>query len=164
MAKRALLVIPLLLSTLSLIAETRVVSSGGTITFTANALHARSTMISYKGILGVNLGSVSFSTGALMSGSVEAGGTFAEGGSFVIVGNGNNGVPKGVIFSGRFTGPVVWTLLTSGDGKHSYSLTGTVQSTKGTRAGTSIQLTTSVGLGYFHAKARLSGGNANLNP
>jgi hypothetical protein len=163
MAKRLLLIVLLLLSTF-LFAETRVANTGGTITFASNALHAHSTMISYQGILGGNLGSVSFSTGALMTGSVEAGGTFSEGGSFVITGNGKNGVPKGVIFGGKFTGPVIWTVLTSGDGKHGYSLTGTAQSTKGGSAGTTLQLTMSVGFGYFHIKAALSGGNTNLNP
>ena len=33
------------------------------------------------------------------------GGTFAAGGSFVINGNGTNGIPNGAIFTGTFSGP-----------------------------------------------------------
>src|SRR4029077_10058090 len=62
--------------------------------------------------LGSNLGSFTFSTGALTSGSLQMGGTFAAGGSFMIMGNGTNGVPNGVIFSGTFSGPVSWTMVT----------------------------------------------------
>ena len=67
-----------------------------------------STLIAINGPTGMLtgvLGSLTFSTGALNSGSLEMGGTFAGGGSFVITGNGTNGIPNGVIFSGTFSGP-----------------------------------------------------------
>jgi hypothetical protein len=61
---------------------------------------------------GHSLGSVSFSTGALTSGSIFAGGTFSSAGStFVVTGNGSHGAPKGIIFNGSFFGTIDWTLL-----------------------------------------------------
>ena len=40
-----------------------------------------------------------FSTGDFTSGNAQNGGTLVVGASFVITGNGTNGVPNGVIFS-----------------------------------------------------------------
>ncbi|HLW85668.1 MAG TPA: PEP-CTERM sorting domain-containing protein [Candidatus Sulfotelmatobacter sp.] len=56
-------------------------------------------------VQGSNLGTLSFSTGSLLStsGNIEK---FAGGGSFTISGNGQGGMPDGVIFSGMFKGPV----------------------------------------------------------
>jgi len=64
-----------------------------------------STLIAVHGLDGLglvtkNLGSISFSTGSLSSGSLQMGGTFATGGSFVIRGNGSGGIPTGMIFNG----------------------------------------------------------------
>src|ERR1700693_694457 len=39
-------------------------------------------------------GSVTFTTGALLTGSLAMGGTFANGGSFTIMGSGMNGAPS----------------------------------------------------------------------
>jgi hypothetical protein len=73
------------------------------------------TMLGFNGggLVTGNLGTMSFSTGALLSssGSVE---TFAGGGSFMITGNGKGGTPDGVIFSGTFSGPV--TVMQVGTG------------------------------------------------
>jgi hypothetical protein len=55
-------------------------------------------------VQGTNLGSVSFTTGALLS-SVDGVKTYASGGSFTIDGSGA-GLPGGVIFKGTFSGPV----------------------------------------------------------
>jgi len=60
------------------------------------------------------LGMLNFSTGAEMSSSynpsTETTTTlFAGGGSFTIIGNGQDGVPKGVLFQGTFSGPVTVT-------------------------------------------------------
>ena len=83
---------------------------GGTLAGTnAGLTLTGSTLIAVNGlnggglITGSNLGSVSFSTGALATGSLQAGGTFAAGGSFSVMGNGSNGVPNGVLFSGSFS-------------------------------------------------------------
>ncbi len=87
---------------------------------------------SFNGIVappGHSLGSVSFSTGALISGSIAAGGTFSStGSSFVVIGRGNYGQPKGTIFSGSFVGPIIWTLTSPPGAKNlTFTLSGTIQ-------------------------------------
>src|SRR4029079_10258315 len=90
-------------------------TAGGKITSNGSALTVSSTnLTSMSGMNGAgsmsgNLGSVSFSTGALLSGSMAKGGTFAAGGSFSMIGNGSNGLPKGVIFNGQVKGPATLT-------------------------------------------------------
>lgn len=85
----------------------------------------------YNGIVaspGHSLGTVQFSTGVLTSGSLAAGGTFSSvGSSFVVTGNGNQGVPHGVIFQGAFTGTITWTFLGKQNGVLVYELTGDIQ-------------------------------------
>lgn len=165
MAKRRVLTIfTFLLFPLAVLAQTNVVNSGGSVAFNSNELHGKSIMISYRTAHGADLGTVVFTTGSLASGSVEAGATFSEGGSFVIVGNGAKGVPKGTIFRGKFTGTSTWTLVTSANNKHSYTLTGAIQSLDRHKEGTVVELTLNVGLGYFHKSARLSAGSIALNP
>ena len=87
---------------------------------------------SYNGIVaapGTALGSVQFSTGALISGSLAAGGTFSStGSSFIVTGN-SKLVPHGVIFNGAFTGTMDWTFLGKQNGVLVYELTGTVSGT-----------------------------------
>jgi PEP-CTERM motif len=87
---------------------------------------------SFNGIVappGHSLGSVSFSTGALISGSIATGGTFSStGSSFVVIGKGNYGQPKGTIFSGSFVGPIIWTLTSPPGAKNlTFTLSGTIQ-------------------------------------
>jgi hypothetical protein len=99
---------------------------------TAGITSMQSQLKSFNGITapaGHALGSVSFSTGALVSGSLLAGGVFSDvGSSFVVIGKGNFGQPKGTIFSGSFVGPIVWTLTSAPGAKTlTYSLTGTIQ-------------------------------------
>ncbi len=83
---------------------------------------------------GHSLGSVSYTTGALLSGSVSGGGTFAAGGTFDVIGKGAwasalTGMKCGsgcALFTGTFSGPVTWT-LTSSSGVHlTYTLSGNV--------------------------------------
>jgi hypothetical protein len=73
----------------------------------AGITSTQSQLTSFNGIAaasGHSLGSVSFSTGALISGSISAGGTFSSVGStFVVTGNAK-GVPKGAIFYRRLHG------------------------------------------------------------
>ncbi len=90
-----------------------------------------------------NLGSVTFSTGALSSGSLTMGGAFAPGGTFEVDGNGTGGLPNGVLFSGTFSGSVTWTLSTLANGTHNYTLTGVVTGTMSGASvnGVSVQLT-----------------------
>jgi hypothetical protein len=105
----------------------------GTVTITnAGIVSQGSQLASFNGITagpGHSLGTVSFSTGALSSGSIFGGGTFSSvGSSFVVIGVGNGGQPKGVIFSGSFVGAIHWTIVgTQGNFGVTYQLSGTVQ-------------------------------------
>ena len=112
-----------------------------------------------------NLGTVDFSTSMLMSGSLQNGGTFMAGGSFTITGNGTNGVPNGTIFSGTFTGPVTWTLVTLANGTHNYTLSGALTGTwmgGGTVEGATVQLTINTGKGFFNGSTSISSGDTNI--
>jgi hypothetical protein len=109
-----------------------VTTNGSTITLT------NSTLTSFTGLNGIpitgNLGTVNFTTGALLSGSLGTSAVLAAGGSFTITGNGTNGLPNGVLFSGSFSGPVNWIgtynpLGNGGKGNWTYVLTGTVMGT-----------------------------------
>src|SRR5713226_3022321 len=54
-----------------------------------------------KNFAGLNLGRLTFSTGALTSGSLATGATFAAGGSFTISLNGSvKGLPNATVFQG----------------------------------------------------------------
>jgi hypothetical protein len=75
-----------------------------------------------------DLGTVSFTTGSLSSGTLKNGGTFDPGGSFVIKGDGSDGMPNGVIFQGTFVGTSTWTMTTS-NGTHVYTLQATISGT-----------------------------------
>lgn len=123
------------------------------------------------GLVTGNLGSVTFSTGALMSGSLNctvAGvcATFAGGGSFVIKGNGTNGIPNGNIFNGSFNGPVTWVMVTLANGTHNYTLMGTISgtwlNTGETVNGAVVQLTINTGKGFFNGKVNISSGDTNI--
>jgi hypothetical protein len=117
------------------------------------------------------LGTVSFSTGALVSGSLSScttAGTcamFASGGTITITGNGTDGIPKGVIFSGTFTVPVVWSLTKGSDGFNSYTITSFISgtlSTGGTWNGSFTEGTTS-SRGFFNGKTTIASGDTNLH-
>lgn len=116
-------------------------------------------------ITGSNLGSVSFTTGALLSGSLQMGGTFASGGSFAITGNGTDGVPSGTLFSGTFSSPVTWTMVTLANGTHNYTLTGTLTGTLGSdpTQGVTVQLTINTGKGFFNGSTTISSGDTNIS-
>jgi len=81
------------------------------------------------------LGNLGFHTGAELSSSFNptTGVTttvFAGGGSFTVTGNGENGVPKGVIFQGTFSGDVtVATSPRTPGAPRSFMLTGAVTGT-----------------------------------
>jgi hypothetical protein len=85
---------------------------------------------------GHSLGSVTFTTGALTSGSLLSGATFsATGSSFVVLGVGPwakalTGASKNpvTLFNGSFTSPITWTLTSAPGAKTlTYALTGTIQ-------------------------------------
>jgi hypothetical protein len=140
-----------------------IVNVGGTLTGSASGMSlSSSTLIQVGGIVGTNLGTLSFSTGALTSGSLANGGTFAAGGNFTITGNGSNGVTNGIIFNGTFTGPVTWTLITLPDGTHNYTLSGALSGSGGAGAAT-IQFTINTGKAFFHKGAKISSGDTDVS-
>lgn len=113
-----------------------------------------------------NLGTVEFSTGALASGTTDMGGTFNAGGMFTITSNGTGGLHGGVIFTGTFDSPVMWTLITLANGTHNYTLTGTLTGTwyTGTSVnGVTVQLTINTGKGFFNGSTLISSGNTEIN-
>jgi PEP-CTERM motif len=146
-------------------------NSGGTLSGSNSGLTlAGSALVAVNGlsgglVTGSNLGSLSFTTGALTSGSLQQGGTFAAGGSFTIDGNGLNGVPNGTLFSGTFSGPVLWTMVTLANGTHNYTLTGSISGWTGSGTavqGATVQLTINTGKGFFNGSTRISSGDTNV--
>jgi hypothetical protein len=147
-------------------------NSGGTLSGTSAGLSlSGSTLIAVDGlnggglITGNDLGTVSFSTGDLSTGSLQMGGTFAAGGAFSITGNGTDGITSGTIFSGSFTGPATWTLITLANGSHNYTLTGSLTGTwsNGTTVnGATVQLTINTGKGFFNGSTTISSGDTNF--
>ena len=142
-------------------------NSGGTLSGSASGLSLSGSVLiavnSNSGLItGSNLGSLSFQTGALQSGSLQNGGTFAAGGWFTITGNGSNGVPNGTLFSGTFSGPVSWNMTTLANGTHNYTLTGTLTANSGPSEGVTVQLTVNTGKGFFNGCTRISSGDTNV--
>lgn len=147
-------------------------NSGGTLSGSSSGLSlSGSVLIAVNGlnggglITGSDLGSVSFATGALSTGSLQMGGTFAAGGWFTITGNGSDGVPSGTLFTGTFSGPVTWTLVTLANGTHNYTLTGSVSGWTGSgtaEQGVTVQLTINTGRGYFNGSTTISSGDTNI--
>jgi hypothetical protein len=140
-------------------------NSGGTITGGAGGFTLTgSTLIKVGSVVGSDLGTLSFTTGAFISGDAQNGGILAPGGTFTITGNGTNGVPNGVIFSGTFSSvkPVQWMLLGPGaNGNNNYALVGAIASTSG-QAGATVQLTVATGKGLFNGSIGLESGDTSL--
>ncbi len=116
---------------------------------------------------GHSLGSVSFSTGALLSGSILGGGTFSDAGSsFIVIGKGNQVPHKGTIFSGAFVGPIAWTLVSQHGQSLTFTLSGNIQGTlwdgrfvTGTTSQTIYSTNGQLSLGIGHVRI----GNTHLN-
>jgi hypothetical protein len=145
-------------------------NSGGQLTGSSSGLALNgSELIAVNGFNGMglvtgNLGSLAFSTGALTSGSLQQGATFAAGGSFVISSNGS-GVTSGTLFNGSFSGPVTWTMTTLSNGTHNYTLTGALSGTWYTGQtvdGATVQLTINTGKGFFNGATKISSGDTNI--
>jgi hypothetical protein len=146
-------------------------NSGGTLAGTNSGLTLTGSILAAVnglnggGLITGNLGTVTFSTGALASGSLQMGGSFAAGGTFTITGNGTNGIPNGTIFTGTFSGPVTWTLVTLANGTHNYTLTGALSGTLGSgfsTNGVTVQLTINTGKGFFNGSTQISSGDTNI--
>jgi PEP-CTERM motif-containing protein len=115
-----------------------------------------------------DLGSVSLSTGALLSSIYTKGvltlATFASGGSLVITGNGTDGIPSGTIFTGAFTNLDPTTLTKIGN---SYVLSGTFAGTlsNGTVvSGTLIVLTSPAGGKGYLGQIGVGSVDINMSP
>ena len=140
--------------------STDVVNVGGVLAGSSSGMAlSGSTLIKVGGASGTNLGTLEFSTGSLISGDLQNGGVFAGGGTFVITGNGMNGAPTGVIFTGSFTSNVTWTHTMVGSNNF-YTLTGSVAG-GGMQAAT-VQLTISTGTKPFSGSTTISSGDTNL--
>jgi hypothetical protein len=84
----------------------------------------------------------------------------------MITGNGTDGIPTGTLFTGAFTGPVSWTLITLANGTHNYTLTGSLSGTwynGSTIGGATVQLTINTGKGFFNGKTTISSGDTNFS-
>jgi len=140
-------------------------NSGGTLSGSNSGLSlSGSTLVAVNSasglVAGSNLGSVSFQTGALASGSLQTGGTFAAGGSFSITDTNN-----GTSFSGTFSGPVTWSLVTLANGTHNYTLTGSLSGSTASgysTVGATVQLTINTGKSFFNGSTRISSGDTNV--
>jgi hypothetical protein len=141
-------------------------NSGGTLSGSNSGFSLTgSTLIAVNGLNGGglvtgNLGSLTFSTGALTSGSLTGNATFGAGGSFVIKGNGTDGIPNGVLFSGSFSS-ATWVRTDLAHGTHNYTLTGALV-TPGGLVGTTVQLTINTGKVLFNGTAGVSSGDTNI--
>ncbi len=140
-------------------------NSGGTLSGGSGGLTlSGSTLIAINGMnglqTGANLGTLSFSTGALASGNLQTAGTFAAGGTFTIVSN-----TLGTLFSGTFDSPVSWSVVNLANGTHNYTLTGTISGSwegRGTVYGATVQLTIATGKGSFNGSTTISSGDTNI--
>jgi len=144
-------------------------NSGGTLSGSSAGLSlSGSTLIAMGGGGGLitgSLGTVNFSTAGLISGNLQSGGTFDAGGSFTIAGNGTNGIFNGPIFTGSFSGPVTWTVITLANGTHNYTLQGSLTGTwysGATVNGATVQLTINTGKSFFDGTTMISSGDTNI--
>jgi hypothetical protein len=104
-----------------------------------------------------NLGTVTFTSGTLTSGSLATGGTFGAGGSLTIMGNGKNGVPSGTLFQGTFTS-ATWTVTALPGGNNVFSFSGTLQGT-GSFSGPAFTIQ---GSKIVHGNPFASGGSGSV--
>lgn len=116
---------------------------------------------------GKGLGFVNFSTGALVSGSIAAGGVFSSSGSSFVVRSTSAQLPchSCVIFNGTFSGDINWTLVSKQGAKSTYQLTGTLVGqlwTGRTVTGTTTQTVVTFNGQLQKGIGHLNLGNTNL--
>lgn len=145
-------------------------NNGGTLTGTSDTLSlSGSELTQVTGFNGMgltqgSLGSVSFTTGALMSGNMMDGALFGPGGTFKIMGDGQGGLPNSVIFSGTFTGDTKWAPTGTVGVSDSifYTLSGSISGTwynGKTVTGATTQITFDTGKNGFMGSVSLGSGN-----
>src|SRR5258708_22518698 len=100
------------------------VSAAGVSSF-GSQLHSLNNVVATPGH---SLGTVSFTTGALIGGTLAGGGTFSSVGStFNVVGKGNWAHGNNTaIFTGSFTDNISWTLTGVNGQTRTYTLSGTI--------------------------------------
>jgi hypothetical protein len=118
-------------------------------------------------IMGSNLGTIDFTTGARISGGMGGNAVFAPGGSVVITSNGTGGLPSGVLFTGSFTGNTSWTETTINQGGttlYYYTLSGTISGTYVNGQVVSGQTFTIsvVSMQTFHGSIGINNGNMSV--
>jgi len=132
MKRTALMVLVVLtLSTMALAHSIGFSNSGGTLTGSSAGLRlCGSELVMVQGMgsgqARGDLGSVSFTTGSLRSLGPHGQEIFNGGGSFVITGDGRQGIHDGTIFHGSFVGPVTLTSASFANGKVQLTLRGLV--------------------------------------
>lgn len=150
-----------------LASQTDVKFNGGTLSGTSDGLSGSGTVITEYtwGSVGVSgaLGTVSFTTGPLIGGSLQLGGTFGAGGPVIVTTNGTDGTRNGTDLSGAFNGPVTWTLINLANGTHEYQLFGSFDAPDGV-SGAMIVLTINTGQGYFNGSIIISSGDTDFVP
>ena len=113
-------------------------------------------------ITGSNLGTITFTTGARISGGM-GNATFAAGGSIVITANGTGGLPAGVLFTGTFTST---STITQGihNGLYFYIVSGSISGTFSNGQTVTGQVLTISVLSKqpFHGTIGISSGNATV--
>jgi hypothetical protein len=144
-------------------------NSGGTLVGSTSGMSLSGSTVIAFGFNGQipktgNLGTLSFSTGSLLSGTVAGNATFGGGSTTTFVITGTNGVPT---FTGSFdttNGPVTWNMSTLKNGTHNYTLTGVVIGTLGSfsTGGTTVQLTINTGKGFFTGSTIISSSDTNI--
>ena len=151
-------------------ADIIIVNKGGTISIsqagivsTASHLHQFDNIVAAPG---KGLGFVNFTTGALVSGSIQAGAVFSSAGSSFVVRGTSPQVPHGIIFNGTFTGDITWTLISQQGPKSTYQLSGTLVGqlyTGRTVTGTTTQNFYTYSNQLRQGIGHLTLGNTNLN-
>jgi|HubBroStandDraft_1064217.scaffolds.fasta_scaffold00435_18 hypothetical protein len=120
------------------IAITGMFGTGGFGTVGVSTITSKgSELTQWNGTTG-DLGRVNYATGTLASGSISGGGVFnAAGSSFDIIGTGTwastlTGMHCGsgcALFTGSFSGPILWTLDSAGKQSSTYTLSGSLTGT-----------------------------------
>lgn len=134
-------------------------NAGLTLTGSTLSIISGLTAVPLKG----DLGTLSFTTGAVSSGNLQTGATFASGGAFSI-----DSTTMGNLFTGSFdcsASACTWTLLTLADGTHQYTLQGAISgSWKGgaTVYGATSQLTINTGKSLFGGSTTLASGDTSV--
>jgi hypothetical protein len=163
--KRVLLILFVCLPSVALANSITLHTREGLLTGANSGLVDRtSEVINATGFKG-DLGKIFFSTGKLISGSLEHGGEFAAGGSFTLFGNGFDRTHRGDDFTGTFSGPVSWTFVTLANGTHEYTLTGHLSGTwfsGQSVTGVLVEMTLNTGKGFYNGDGTLQAGTLTV--